>query len=207
MVIQNPTILNRTVVAVVPQLAMSAGTMVACACKSIIMGKQSSLGPIDPQQAGFAAHGVLEEFKTAHSEIKADPTRIPVWQPIIANYSPTLIGECQKAIAWAEHMVNDWLGSGMFAGDPNKVTKIDRIMRELGEHALTLSHARHLPIDKCIDMGLVVESLEANQNLQDAVLSLHHASIHTLAGTNAYKIIENQNGVAHIQQVRVTITR
>jgi hypothetical protein len=193
--------------AVVPQLAMSAGTMVACACKSVIMGKQSSLGPIDPQQGGLAAHGVLEEFKTAHTEIRADPTRIPVWQPIIANYSPTLIGECQKAIAWAERIVRAWLSSGMFANDPDRDTKIARIMRELGEHALTLSHARHLPVDKCIDMGLVVEALESSQPLQDAVLSLHHACIHTLAGTNAYKIIENQNGVAHIQQVRVTITR
>ena len=35
--------------AIVPQLAMSAGTMIACSCKEIIMGLQSSLGPIDPQ--------------------------------------------------------------------------------------------------------------------------------------------------------------
>ena len=35
--------------AIVPQLAMSGGTVIACACKKIIMGKQSSLGPIDPQ--------------------------------------------------------------------------------------------------------------------------------------------------------------
>lgn len=34
--------------AIVPQLAMSAGTMIACSCKEIIMGQQSSLGPIDP---------------------------------------------------------------------------------------------------------------------------------------------------------------
>ncbi|WP_337461520.1 hypothetical protein [Jutongia sp.] len=33
---------------IVPQLAMSAGTMIACSAKQIIMGKQSSLGPIDP---------------------------------------------------------------------------------------------------------------------------------------------------------------
>jgi len=26
--------------AVIPQLAMSAGTMIACACKEIVMGKQ-----------------------------------------------------------------------------------------------------------------------------------------------------------------------
>lgn len=34
---------------IVPQLAMSAGTMIACAGKEIVMGNHSSLGPIDPQ--------------------------------------------------------------------------------------------------------------------------------------------------------------
>ena len=34
---------------IVPHMAMSAGTMIACSSKEIVMGKQSSLGPIDPQ--------------------------------------------------------------------------------------------------------------------------------------------------------------
>ena len=34
--------------AIVPQAAMSAATMLACAADEIVMGKQSSLGPIDP---------------------------------------------------------------------------------------------------------------------------------------------------------------
>ena len=48
--------------AIVPQIAMSGGTMIACACKSIVMGKQSSLGPVDPFLNGIPAHGVIEEF-------------------------------------------------------------------------------------------------------------------------------------------------
>jgi len=32
----------------VPQIAMSAGTMISLAAKEIVMGKQSNLGPIDP---------------------------------------------------------------------------------------------------------------------------------------------------------------
>jgi len=48
--------------AIVPQLALSGGTMIACACKTILMGKHSSLGPIDPQFRGKPAHGVIEEF-------------------------------------------------------------------------------------------------------------------------------------------------
>jgi len=83
---------------IVPQLAMSGGTMIACAGDSIVMGKQSSLGPIDPQIGGRPAHGILEEFKQAHEEIKKDLTKAHVWQPIIAKYGPALIGECQKVI-------------------------------------------------------------------------------------------------------------
>src|SRR4030042_1954680 len=83
--------------AIVPQLAMSGGTMIACSCKEIVMGKQSSLGPIDPQFGGIPAHGVGEEFHRAKREVQQNPSSIPIWQPIIAKYSPTLIGECEKA--------------------------------------------------------------------------------------------------------------
>src|SRR5208337_1766644 len=34
---------------IVPQLAMSAATMIACAGDAIVLGKHSFLGPIDPQ--------------------------------------------------------------------------------------------------------------------------------------------------------------
>ena len=99
--------------AIVPQLAMSAGTMLALSCREIIMGKHSNLGPIDPQIAGLPAHGVVEEFNAAVEEIKSavDPSekaaKIAMWQPIIAKYSPTLIGQCQKAISWSQAIIAD----------------------------------------------------------------------------------------------------
>jgi len=186
--------------AIVPQLAMSAGTMIACACQEIIMGKHSSLGPIDPQFRGIPAHGVKEEFYRAIEECKADQNKIPIWQPIIAKYSPTLIGECEKALKWSEQMVKEWLLSGMLRGKRNKKGRAEKILKELGDHALTLSHARHLSLKKCDDIGLTVKPLEDDDDLQDAVLSAHHACIHTLGGTNAFKIIENHLGKAFIQQ-------
>ncbi len=184
--------------AIVPQLALSGGTMMACACKSIIMGKHSSLGPIDPQFRGMPAHGVLEEFKTACEECKADPTKIPLWQAVIAKYTPTLIGECQKAIKWSEEMAKEWLISGMFNGEKDADKKANTIIKELEDHAVTKSYARHLSASKCKDMGLKVEILEDEQKLQDAVLTIHYACIHTLSATVASKIIENHNGKAFI---------
>ncbi|MGV7929392.1 MAG: S49 family peptidase [Spirochaetota bacterium] len=185
--------------AIVPQIAMSGGTMIACACKEIIMGKQSSLGPIDPQFKGIPAHGIVEEFKRAYSEIRSDAAKIPVWQPIIAKYPPAFVGECEKAIAWSNEIVSECLKSSMFENDPDVDTKIKKILEELGDHALTKSHARHLSLEKCKSMGLNVKSLEDDQKLQDAILSTHHSCIHTLTSTPAFKIIENHNGVAFIQ--------
>lgn len=185
--------------AIIPQLAMSGGTMIACSCKEIIMGKQSSLGPIDPQFQGIPAHGVVEEFVRAHREIHGDPSKAAVWQPIIAKYNPTLVGECEKAIDWSNQMVKDWLVSGMLHGNSDASEKADRIIEELGNHALNKSHARHLSAEKCEDIGLNVVKLEDDPKLQDAVLSIHHACIHTLTETNAFKIIENQNAIAFIQ--------
>jgi hypothetical protein len=194
--------------AIVPQLAMSAGTMIACATQSILMGKQSSLGPIDPQLGpGVPAHGVVEEFQRAYKEIKADQAKIALWQPIIAKYHPTLVGECEKAIQWSTEMVKEWLVSGMLSGEANKDTLADKIIADLGDHALTKSHGRHLSAQKCKDIGLKVEMLEDDNGLQDAVLSVHHACIHTLTSTPATKIIENQDGVAYIQSAQTVVMK
>lgn len=184
--------------AIIPQIAMSAGTMIACSCESIVMGKHSNLGPIDPQIGGLPAHGILEEFERAFNDISENDSKIPVWQPIIANYSPTLIGECEKAIDWSEEIVKEWLLSGMFREEEDAEEKADNIIRELGSHALTKSHDRHIHAEKCSELGLKIEELESDQKYQDSVLSVHHAFILTLSHTNAYKIIENHLGTAFI---------
>lgn len=188
---------------IVPQIAMSAGTMVACSSKEIIMGKHSSLGPIDPQLRGFPTHGIIEEFNRAVHEILENPLKIPIWQPVIAKYNPTIIGECEKAIAWSNKIVKEWLVSGMFKDDSDALAKAENIIAELANHALTLSHERHISIDKAREIGLNITALEDNPQLQDATLSVHHASIHTLTSTPAAKIIENHLGVAFISQLQV----
>jgi ATP-dependent protease ClpP protease subunit len=192
---------GKNIRAIIPQLAMSAGTMVACSAKEIIMGKQSSLGPIDPQFRGVPAHGVVEEFKRAYEEISANRDKIAIWQPIIAKYNPTLIGECEKAIEWSNEMVKDWLLNGMLSDKDNANDIADNIIKELGDHALNKSHARHLSMERCREIGLEIVEMESDPELQDAILSVHHICIQTLSATNAYKIIENHKGIAFIQSM------
>jgi ClpP class serine protease len=129
---------------IVPQLAMSAGTMIACSAKEIVLGKQSSLGPIDPQIGGVPAHGVLSEFDMAVRSIKAEPASTPLWQQIVSRYHPSFLQECTQAIAWSHQMVKGWLVENMFGSDASRETVAEKIVNYLGDHEQTATHARHL---------------------------------------------------------------
>ena len=183
---------------IVPQIAMSGGTMIACSSKEILMGKQSSLGPIDPQYRGVSAQGVLAEFKKAQDDVKKDKNAIPLWHSIISKYTPTLIGECQNAIKWSEGITREWLQDGMLKDESEKISISDRIMSTLASHDNTKSHDRHISAMKAKEIGLNITMIESDQKLQDAILSVHHASILSLSAGRISKIIENHVGKSMI---------
>lgn len=196
------TMFNNDIRAIVPQIAMSAGTMIACACKSIIMGNHSNLGPIDPQYGGIPATGVIEEFAEALVQIKKDPASIPLWQTIIGKYHPTFLGECEKAIKWSKEIVREWLAKCMFEDSCDR-KKINKIVETLSNHSKTKTHSRHISIAQCRKMGLKIIELEAteNQDLQDMVLSIHHAFIHSLSSApGILKIVENQDNIRVVER-------
>lgn len=192
--------------AFVPQLAMSAGTMIACSCKEIILGKQSNLGPIDPQFGGVPAYGVLAEFKKAVEEVKNNPASIPMWQTIIGKYHPTFIGQCEHAIEWSKEVVEKWLVTGMFAGQRAAVSKARKVVKALSSPELVRSHSRHIHIEDCRKLGLNIVELETDPVLQDLVLTTHHTFMQTFTeAPQAVKIIENHMGVAMVRFVGVPV--
>ena len=188
--------------AFVPQLAMSGGTMIACACKEIWMGKESSLGPIDPQVGNLPATAILEEFERAAREIKADSTKALVWQPIINKLAPSAITQCEDAIRWGTQVASRWLETAMFKDRVDAAGDAAKTVADLTDKAKNHTHGRHLNAETAKSYGLEIRMLEDDQGLQDAVLSVHHANCVTLEATRAYKIIENQDGVAFIQLVQ-----
>jgi hypothetical protein len=198
---------NNNIRAIIPQIAMSAGTMVSLSCGEIIMGKHSNLGPIDPQIANLPAHGILEEAEQAKAEILKNPQLQGFWMPILQKYSPSLIGECKKSIEWSEKVVKKWLCTGMFKNDDERESKADHIIEEMGSHAVTLSHGRHLSFEDIKALKINVTALENDQDLQDAVLCVHHTCTQTINMTNAVKIIENQHGVGHLLSIGPIVPR
>lgn len=194
---------------IVPQLAMSGGTLIALSSKEILMGRHSSLGPVDPQIGGMPAQGILEEFNLAADQIKADPNRIPLWQPIIAKYWPTLITSCQHAINWSDALLRQYLTACMFKDLPEaeRNAKIDAVANLLGNQSISKSHSRHISQDSAATVGLRITRLEDDQALQDAILTLHHALSITFTQTRAYKILENQAGTAYVLQIQMGVAK
>lgn len=192
----------------VPQIAMSAGTMIAISSKEIIMGKQSNLGPIDPQYGGFSCAGIVDEFKKAVEDVAKEPRSQPFWGAIIGKYHPTFIGECAKAIQWSEEIAQKWLVENMFSDFTPEVQKekVKKVLDTLASHDATYSHSKHIHADELIGLGLKVSSLEGLndspkedcKDLQDCVLTLHHSYMHTLSSTGTIKIVENHIGEAMI---------
>lgn len=188
--------------AIVPQLSMSAGTMIAFSCKEIVLGKHSSLGPIDPQMGNMPCQAVLAEFDRARSEILKDPKNAALWQFIISKYHPTFLSSCKHAIDMSVQLVEDWLNENMFENDNDKTIKV---IDHFSSHDNSKTHARHISINTCKDLGLKIFELESDDKLQDLVLTTHHAFMHTFSNSGALKIIENQNGVAYIEHLPVNI--
>ena len=183
--------------AFIPQISMSAGTMIAMSCKEIIMGEQSSLGPIDPQMGGIACQAVIDEFKRAVDEVSKNPAALGLWQTIISKYHPTFLTACENAVEWSAKLAEQWLS------EVNPSIDFDKIKNVFLNHNNSYSHSRHLSKYDCKDAGLKIIDLEEEQNLQDAVLSLHHCYMILFDKFLISKIVENNIGGRYMQNYTV----
>ena len=191
---------------IVPHMAMSAATMLACSANEIVMARHSFLGPIDPQllmQTGLGpryvpAQAILDQFGRALQDA-ADPVKLRVWAPMLTQYGPDLLVTCQNLVTLSERLVSDWLETYMFTGQPNAKTQAAAIAGWLSAHNTFLTHARPIPRDQLAAKGLIIRNLEDNQGAQDAFLSVYHATTHTFGATPCVKIVENHLGKAFIK--------
>ena len=193
---------------IIPYGAMSAATMLACSANEIVMGDHSFIGPIDPQIAiqtrvgsqTVPAQAVTEQFDMAKEECKKDPKNLGVWLPIIEQYGPALLKQCEHASQLSKELVIKWLGTYMFADTGEHEGKAENVATKLSDHSLFKSHGRHIGIVEAKNLGLRIQSLEKDQRLQDLVLSVFHSTTQTFDATPAVKIIENHLGFAFIKQ-------
>lgn len=185
---------------------MSAACMIACAADEIVLGKHSFLGPTDPQivlrtplgQRSVPAQAILDQFALAKKD-SSDPAKLSAWLPMLQQYGPDLLVQCQSALDMSRDLVRTWLENYMFKGQADSTERAESAAERLADHVHFKSHSRHIPRDGVVSLGLTTVELEADQLLQDLALSVFHATTHTFSGTRTAKIVENHNGRAFIK--------
>ena len=189
--------------AVIPVAAMSAATMMALACDEILLGTHSQLGPIDPQLTVLTPEGprsspgqaILDQFEMAKRECQ-DARNIGAWLPLLRSLLPGLIAQCIHSQQQAEEFVAEQLASHMLHKDAKRATQVAAWFANFSRFK---SHSRPVTIADVSDLGLVVTRLESDHQLQDLVLSVHHAARHTFNDTGTTKLIENHHGRAYLE--------
>lgn len=194
--------------AFVPQMAMSGGTIMALACNQIIMGKESSIGPIDPQYQNRSVVSMLEEFEEIRKEIKKDHSNALLWDPVLRKINIGDMVQFKNAITWSHEMAKRFLETNMFSNDSEASEKIKNIIEHLTDSKKTKNHGRHISLNEAKNIfGDHIVELEGDQKLQDLVLTVHHASVITLQATNCYKMVENHLGKAFMQVLQTQVVQ
>lgn len=183
---------------IVPVMAMSAGTMMALAGDNIIMGRQSQLGPIDPQftmaNGSMSARAVVEQFERARTEIMEDNASAHVWHPILSSIGPSLLQDAQNALDYSEMLVGGWLSKWMLSNSPDPQTEARRIAAFFNDASAHKNHGRRINREKVKEIGVRIEDLENDNKLQDLVLTCYHLLTIYFEATLASKLIASSTG-------------
>lgn len=192
---------------IIPAIAMSAGTMVSLGCDEIIMGRQSQLGPIDPQVSvdgkTVSADSILRQFQEAERAIKGDPRLSSLYYPFLHAMAPSLVHECKNHVDYGRKMVERLLRSYMLKQLPGKkrAAQARKIAAHFSNVSKHKSHGRRIDRDEARKVGLTVTDLESSQELQDAVLSAYHVITIGFEQTPVSKVITSDAGRTWIKHV------
>lgn len=184
---------------IVPSYAMSAGTMMALGSHRIVMGRQSQLGPIDAQMPigggrQVSAGAVISQFEAAQKDIQANAVNAALWHPILQQMGPALHQQAKYALDYGQQMVKAWLEQRMCAGNADPAGDAQHIASYFNATDKHKHHGRRIDRDEAGGNGVVIEELEANQALQEQVLTLYHYMTLYFETSPATKIWLNQIG-------------
>jgi Serine dehydrogenase proteinase len=183
---------------IVPAYAMSAGTMISLASTRIVMGRQSQLGPIDPQMPlggrFVSARAIVDQFERAKGEIMSDTKTAHVWAPVLQSLGPALLQEAQNALDYGEQMVARWLEHGMFRGHPHAHAMAKAAAHHFNDAFNHKSHGRRIDRDEARAQRIEVEDLETDQVLQDAALTAYHMATIIFEKGPGAKVLVSDSG-------------
>ena len=175
----------------VPLAAMSGGTMIACAARTIHMGKQSSLGPIDSRIANY----VLDTLNNIEKGIWTPRLSKWAFDRLFTQRCITEIRECEQMIAFGKEIAIGWLKTGMFEGEKNRGIKAYHITRQLTDCIKMRSHDKSIGISMAKEIGLKITDMSTHKEIENTVMAIHKELTRAFRGATYLKILVNHNGV------------
>lgn len=162
-----------TFIAVVPQYAKSAATLIALGADSIILGSDAELGPLDAQ---FMDMG-REEVRSALDEVQSLERLFASALEAVDQCMQLLVARTQKKVdsllVPTLHFVSDMMRPMIEKIDVVHYTQTSRVLKVAEEYASRLLFpqysqenakriARHL-VEKYPEHGFVIDSIEASR--------------------------------------------
>lgn len=166
----------------VPHMAKSAATMMVCSGNRIYMDHRSELGPIDPQipmpktggvSISVPAQAYLDGFAKIVEMVDQAGTLSAAYLPVLNQIDVATLQMCENAIELSQLLVRTWLEKHMFGNRPGAEADAARIAECLSDHHKFLSHGRPLGLDEVKELGLVVEDLSVQPDLQTKIWELY----------------------------------
>jgi len=184
----------------VPHLAMSGGTLIACAADEIYLGPYSSLGPTDPQvllgKQYVPIHAIIEEFEKAFNEVSSDPRKALLWNERLKQIPFGMLRAIENMRDNSFKYLVELL---KIRNCPKKSSKelepIAKFLNSIEGHS---SHSKGICFAEAQKLGLNVKNLKDEKELEDAVLSIYHSGIILFEKTSAQKFIINHSGRRYI---------
>ncbi|MER8564264.1 ATP-dependent Clp protease proteolytic subunit [Mesorhizobium sp. M0924] len=175
----------QTVNFIVPDIAMSAGTILCMAGDAMHMDYSSALGPIDPQVmapdgSGYvAALGYLDKVQEITAKQALSPADVVFLRSLdlakLALYEQARdlsIDLLKKWLVdfkfkeWTHHRTTN-VGTEVTASE--KLQRAEEIATALSDHRRWHSHGRALSVDKLKALRLEIDDYSANETLRSAI--------------------------------------
>ncbi len=182
---------------VVPEYAKSAGTLVALAADSVVMGLTSELGPIDPQLTGpgpggatfqASAQSFIDEFERIKREVDETGSLSPAYFPLLDGLNLGFIGMCRSQVERSKQFAAKWLKRNMLKGNDEKA---EQLAAELCDASKWLTHGVVIDADQAEKLGLKVAKLPPEDPVWRQIWYLHCCYGVTLRNSVTSKIFES----------------
>lgn len=184
----------------IPHMAMSGGTLIACASDEIYMGPYSSLGPTDPQtflnNSYVPVHAIIEEFNMAFEEVSKNPQKALLWNERLRQIPFGRLKAAQNMNENSKLYLTKLLAKRNCKNkSENDIRKISEFLNSGKSHS---SHGRGISLKDAVENGLNAIDLRKEKDLEDAVLSIYHSAIILFEKTSVQKFILNNIGRRYI---------